>query len=418
MPYPRISLIHPTGNPNSRQAATALSELGLLQELITTIAYDPNHKSNQLLFILPKSLRTLLKQELGRRTWITPKNTRLQTYPWLEILRLAFIRTGLNRQFGISEQILVDRVYATLDNLVARNHLQNLDAVYAYEDGAANTFQAAKQQGILCLYDLPIVFYRTSQDIQKQEAQLFPDLAIALQAIREPASKLERKEQEVDLADYIFVPSSFVAKSLTDAGIKTAKIQIIPFGAPIEYFSPQPKPDQVFRALFVGRVGPRKGVHYLLQAWQQLQLPEAELLLVGVNEFPAKWFKSYLNIIRYIPSVPHSVLNQYYMTASVFVFPSLVEGLPLVLLEAMACGIPIITTPNAAGDDLITNGVEGFIVPIRDLESLKEKIEWCYCHPQELAKMGQAARQKAEQLNWESYRNKLASCVKEIFGLA
>lgn len=417
MSYPRISLTHPTGNPNSRQAALALSEVGLLQELITTIAYNPNQTSDRLLSLLPKDIKNLIQQELGRRTWIPPENVRLQTYPWIEIMRLSLVRTGLNRQFGLSEKSLVDRVYATLDRLVAKHHLQGLDAVYAYEDGAATTFQAAKQQGILCLYDLPILFYRSSRDIQAQEAQRFPDLASALQSVQEPAMKLERKEQEIQLADHIFVPSSFVQKSLTDAGVKPAKIRVVPFGAPIEYFHPQPKPDQLFRALFVGRVGPRKGVHYLLQAWQELQLPYAELLLVGVNEFPAQWLKPYLDVIRYIPSVPHSALNEYYITASVLVLPSLVEGLPLVLLEAMACGIPIITTPNAGGLDLITNGIEGFIVPIRDVESLTEKLEWCYRHPQELAQMGRAARKKAEQFSWGLYRQQLANCVKEIVGL-
>lgn len=414
MSYPHISLIHPTGNPNSRQAAIALSEIGLLQELITTISYNPNSKINRLFSLLPKKLENYIKQELGRRTWIPPKNVSLQTYPWIEIMRLAILRTGLNSQFGWTEQSLIDRVYLRLDHLVAKNHLQNLDAVYAYEDGAATTFQAAKQQGILCLYDLPILFYRTSRDIQSQEAQRFPELASALQATRESALKLERKEQEIQLADRIFVPSSFVQKSLLDAGIQSDKIRVIPFGAPVEYFQPQPKPDQLFRALFVGRVSPRKGVHYLLQAWQQLRLPNAELLLVGINDFPADWFKRYIENIRYLPSVPHSTLNQYYTTASVLILPSLVEGLPLVLLEAMACGIPIITTPNAGGCDLISDGIEGFIIPIRDVESLQAKIEWCYLHPQELAQMGQAARKRAERLNWGTYRQKLINCVKEL----
>jgi glycosyltransferase involved in cell wall biosynthesis len=97
----------------------------------------------------------------------------------------------------------------------------------------------------------------------------------------------------------------------------------------------------------------------------------------------------------------------------VFVFPSLVEGFGLVLLEAMACGIPIITTPNTGGPDIIIDGIEGFIIPIRDVEALKVKIAWCYSHPQELAKMGIAARKKAEQLTWERYRQKLAMIIKE-----
>ena len=414
MSYPRISLIHPTGNPNSRQAAIAFSEAGLLQEVITTIAYDPEGSLSRSLNLLPQKIRNPVTHELGRRTWIAPKDVSMRTHPWQEAWRVALMRTGLSQRLNLGTQRLIDWVYASLDQHVAKHHLQNLDAVYAYEDGAVATFQAAKQQGLFCFYDLPILFYRMSRDIQAQECQRFPELAPALQGAQEPADKIERKEQEVQLADHIFVPSSFVQKSLLDAGIKPEKISVIPFGAPIDYFQPQPKPDKRFRALFVGRISPRKGVHYLLQAWQELQLINAELLLVGINEFSAEWLNPYKNIFRYVQSVPHSSLNEYYSAASVLVFPSLVEGLALVLLEAMACGIPIITTPNAGGADILTDGVEGFIVPIRDVEALKEKLEWCYCHPLELAQMGQAARRKAEQLTWDLYRQKLASRVQNL----
>ncbi|MBW4649291.1 MAG: glycosyltransferase family 4 protein [Kastovskya adunca ATA6-11-RM4] len=413
MPKPRISLIHPTSSPFSRNAAIALWEADLLHEIITTVAYNPKGTASHYLNLLPASLRLRVAQELGRRTWIAPEGVPIRTYPWKEATRVALMRTGLGRQFSLNSQDLVAWVYASLDRHVAKRHLQGLDAVYAYEDGAATTFQAAKARGILCLYELPILFYRRSREIQVQEAEYFPELAPALQAVQEPAWKIQRKEQEVQLADHIFVPSSFVKQSLLDFGIKPEKISVIPYGAPVDYFRPQPKLDERFRALFVGRVGPRKGVHYLIQAWQNLQLPDAELVLVGANEFPVGWLDKYANICRYIPSVPHASLMNYYTTASVFVFPSLVEGFGLVLLEAMACGIPVITTSHTAGINLFTDGVEGFIIPIRDVEAIQEKLEWCYRHPLELAEMGKAARRKAEQLTWKSYRQKLASRVQE-----
>ena len=414
MSYPRISLIHPTGNPNSRNCAISLSEVGLLKEIITTIAYNPEGSFSPYLNLLPKTIRDHLTQELGRRTWVPPPGALMQTHPWQELLRLALVKTNLYRRLGFSYQELVDRIYASLDRHVAKYHLQGLDAVYAYEDGAATTFQAAKQQGILCLYDLPIAFYRTSRTLLEQEAERFPHLASALQGTQEPTWKLERKEQEVQLANHIFVPSSFVQNSLLEVGVKPEKITVIPFGAPIDYFQPQPQEEKQFRALFVGRVGPRKGVHYLLQAWQELKLTQAELLLVGINEFTEGWIDRYSETIRYISSVPHALLNQYYNSANVLVLPSLVEGLALVQLEAMACGIPLITTPNTGGSDIITDGVEGFVVPIRNVEVLKEKLEWCYRHPLEVAEMGRAARTKAEQLTWNSYRQSLGSRVREV----
>ncbi|MCL1470625.1 glycosyltransferase family 4 protein [Argonema antarcticum] len=417
MSIPRISLIHPMGNPNSREAALALSEAGLLYEIITTIAYNPKGWVSRYLNLLPKTIKNRVADELGRRTWIASNGAFIRSHPWQEAMRIALIRTGLNKHLGFSLQETVDFIYAAMDRHVSQHHLQGLDGVYAYEDGAYATFKAAKQQGILCLYDLPILFYRMSRDIQTQEAKRFPEFASVLQAAKEPAWKIERKEQEINLADHIFVASSFVQNSLLEAGVNREKISVIPFGAPIDYFYPKPKTDKLFRALFVGRVGPRKGVHYLLQAWQQLQLPEAELLIVGINEFPEGYLDKYGDGVRYVPSVPHASLNEYYSSANVLVLPSLVEGLPLVVLEAMACGIPIITTPNAGVSDIITNGVEGFIVPVRDVEAVKQKLEWCYSHTIELAEMGQSARKQAEQLTWSLYRQRLASRVKQLLSL-
>lgn len=413
MSHPRISLVHPIANPNSRQATLALWEANLLHEVITTIAYNPN-ASSRYINLLPKAVRNTFVNELGRRTWLTPAGFPMQTHPWQEIMRVALMRTGLNRRLGFDYLGLINWVCASLDLHAAKHHLHGLDAVYAYEDAAIATFCEAKQRGILCLYELPILFHRMSRSIQAQEAERFPDLALALQAVQEPIWRLERKEQEVQLADHIFVASSITKKSLLDVGVKSEKISVIPYGAPIDYFHPQPKTDKLFRALFVGSVCPRKGVHYLLQAWKELQLSDSELLLVGSNGFPEGWLDRYKDVFRYIPSVPHASLNEYYSSANVLVFPSLVEGFGLVLLEAMACGIPVITTPNTAGSDILTDGVEGFIVPIRDVEALKEKLEWCYSHPQELASMGQAARRRAEQLTWELYRHKLASRVQEL----
>jgi len=410
----RISLIHPTGNPNSRNCAIAFSEAGLLYEVITTIAYNPNSSVSRYLNLLPNRIKNRVTDELGRRTWITPTGVTMRTHPHREALRVALVKTGLSNRLGFGPWGPIDWVYASLDRHVAAHHLQHLDAVYAYEDGAAATFHEAKRQGILCLYDLPIPFYRTVFEIQDEESQRFPELAPGLMAIREPANKLERKEQEIQLADQIFVASSVTKNSLLKVGIKPNKISIIPYGAPTDYFQPQAKNDTVFRALFVGRVGAHKGVHYLLQAWQQLRLPNAELLLVGVNDFPKDWLNQYADVFRYVPSVPHASLNQYYSAANVLVFPSLLEGFGMVLLEAMACGIPVITTSNVGGIDIITDGIEGFIVPIRDVEALQEKLEWCYCHPLELEQMGRAARRKAEQLTWNSYRQKISAQVQDL----
>ncbi|OYQ63512.1 glycosyl transferase family 1 [Pseudanabaena sp. SR411] len=413
---PKITLTNPVSSPFARNAALAISEVDMLRTIVTSFSYSPDSLDNYLGHLMKRlfpSLTSRLEQELGRRTWIAPTGCKIHDYPWQEILRIFLLKTGLGKNLGITDKVLIDWMVEAFDRHIAKHQLENIHAIYAYEDSASETFFRAKQRNIFCFYDLPIAFHLTHRRIQEEEAALFPELSATMMAIKEPVWKIERKNSEVKLADHIFVASSFTQRSLLDIGIPTSKISVIPYGAPIEYFQPLPKPDRLFRAMFAGQVGTRKGVHYLLQAWQDLNLPDSELLLVGINQMPMDWLNKYSDRIRLIGSVPHSTLNTYYSSASVFTFPSLVEGFGLVLLEAMACGIPIITTPNTAGPDIITDGIEGFIIPIRDVEALKAKLEWCYHHPEELVEMGMAARKKAEQLTWANYRQKLATVIKE-----
>ena len=145
------------------------------------------------------------------------------------------------------------------------------------------------------------------------------------------------------------------------------------------------------------------------------RLKNSQLVFVGENRFPQKWLEErYSGLYQHIPSVSHFLLNQYYSQASVLVLPSLIDGFGLVVVEALACGIPVIVTVNTGASDIMTNGVEGFIIPIRDVEALKHKLEWCYSHPHELAEMGRAARRKAEELNWGLYRQRLANKVQSL----
>jgi glycosyltransferase involved in cell wall biosynthesis len=410
----RISLIQATANSNSLNAAIAFSKVGLLHEIITTLAYEPNSQLARFVDTLPRSISHRITIELQRRLWLVPNSGKIRSHPSRELIRLAFNRSRFDNLLHLDHRQLIDWVYSKLDTHAAYHHIQSINAIYAYEDEAATTFEQAKQQGIRCFYDLPTPYYKTSQHIQAEEADLFPELRSAITAIREPRWKLERKQTEVELADHIFVASSMTRRSLLNIGVAPEKITVIPYGAPVDYFQPQSKPDTTFRVIYVGRLSPAKGSHYLFQAWKDLKLPHAELMTVGSNMMPPDWFAPYQDFCHRVDSVSHVALNQYYSAANVLVFPSLVEGFGLVLTEAMACGIPVITTPNTAGPDIITDGVEGFIIPIRDVDALKEKIEWCYGHPAELAEMGRAARRKAEQLTWTRYQQQLSAKVMAL----
>jgi len=415
-----LSLVHHGNAGNVRQAAKSFLDANLLNQVITTLAYNPNSKIWNKLDLLPIKFQHLIREELSKRTWILPQEN-IFLYSWYEILRLLVFRIQINKflnTFGITNELIVDLGFLILDHYVAKSHLKNIKAIYSYEDLSAKTFEVAKRQNILCLYDLPIPYFQTIKQIMQEEANLFPCFKESIPSIREPRWKLQRKQREIELADHIFVASSVTKKSLTSIGINTESISVIPYGAPTDIFQPQPKSDECFRVLFVGKISPLKGIHYLLAAWQEIQsqkiFENAELVFIGQDKFPQGWLKeSYINTYTHIPATSHFYLNQHYSQASVFVLPSLVDGFGLVILEAMSCGIPVIMTINTGASDVITDGVEGFIIPIRDINAIKEKLEWCYSHPAELAKMGIAARKRAEQLNWGVYRQKLAMVIKE-----
>ncbi|MFM6526683.1 MAG: glycosyltransferase family 1 protein, partial [Dolichospermum sp.] len=204
MSNPNISLIHQINPSFAQNAALAFAEANFLKEVITPVAYNPQAPVWQYLNLLPKQLRTFISNELSRRTWLSPHGIPIKTYPWQEIIRIFLLRTNLARSSFFKHIDLVAWVYVCLDNHVANHHLRDLDAIYTYEDLAATTFDKAKQQGILCLYDLPIPYYQMTGNIMGQEADLFPEIAAAIETIREPAWKIERKQREIELADHIF----------------------------------------------------------------------------------------------------------------------------------------------------------------------------------------------------------------------
>jgi len=137
----------------------------------------------------------------------------LKSHPLTEIARLMLPKLGLER-FVKQEHswASIDSVYRNLDHHVARRIItrrstKDYTAVYGYEDGALESFQAAKERGLTCIYDLPIAYWETSRRLMKEEAIRLPEWAITLAGgIRDSAEKLERKTQELELADIVVTP--------------------------------------------------------------------------------------------------------------------------------------------------------------------------------------------------------------------
>ena len=392
-----ILLSHPTGNENVRQAALALQEADLLGEFWTCLNWNPDNVLNRL---LPVRVR----DQLARRSFSKTVRPYLHTAPARETGRLLF---GM---FGI------DAVLQDLDRKVAARlrRTKNLAAVYAYEDGALESFQIAKDRGIHRIYDLPIGYWRVAQQIYREEMERQPEWAQTLTGIRDTDEKLARKEEELKLAERVVVASSFTEQTLKGSTF-TAAVSVIPYGAPAVTQNEIGPHSGPLRVLFAGSLGQRKGLSYLLQAVESVGRDQVELTLLGrraaLNCAP---LEAAVRQYRWIPTLPHQEVLREMQRHDVLVLPSLFEGFGLVILEAMAQGLVVIATPHTAAPDLIEDGIDGFIVPIRSSSVIAEKLETLLRAPARLREMKLASRQKAERQRWEVYRRTLAQMAQEV----
>lgn len=228
---------------------------------------------------------------------------------------------------------------------------------------------------------------------------------------------MQRREQEFQLCDRIVVPSTVARQSFAEMGYGE-KTSVVPVGVDAELFVPRSAdPPSAFRVCYVGRVELAKGLGDLLRAWKRLALPRAELLLVGAVK---PQMKSLLETygdssVRLTGFLSPQDVAQRYRESSAFVLPSPNEGFGLVLLEAMASGLPSIGTDMTGAVDCIQNGKDGMIVPARNADALANAILWCYRHPDESRAMGQAARVKVEsEFTLEHYNQRVMAFYRSL----
>jgi glycosyltransferase involved in cell wall biosynthesis len=232
---------------------------------------------------------------------------------------------------------------------------------------------------------------------------------------------IETELKEYELADYICVPSEFVRKSFLDRGFNKNKVIKIPYGVDLKNFKPGIKKhldvNKKFTIISTGSVSVRKGSIYLLKAFVELNLPNSELIFVGEVETELKkLLKKFASVknIKFYKHQPQKKLNFFYNKADVFALFSLEEGLSMVQLQAMASGLPVICTHNTGGGEIIDNGVNGFVLPVRNINLLKKKILILYTDRSLLKKMKNNALIKAQKLlSWNNYGNNMVKFYKE-----
>jgi glycosyltransferase involved in cell wall biosynthesis len=318
---------------------------------------------------------------------------------YLEYLRIPFATKKFLRNNPIYN---LDDLYVTFDKNSAKKLSKDSNVAIILSDSALLTIKEAKKQGKITVLERGSSHILYADKIMKEE---YSKEGIKFNKFSKRL--IERCIKEYEEADYIAIPSSFVKRTFLEYGISEEKLLVNPYGVDLTHFRQVPKEDNVFRIIFAGGGTLRKGYHYLLQAFYELDLENAEVWHLGNIDSEIQPYLDKYKTDKWIfkGHKPQNELYNYYSQGSVFVLPSIEEGFAMVQFQAMACGLPLICTTNTGGEDLITkDGEEGFVIPIRDVDTIKEKILYLY-NNQDIAKeMGQKAKVKVQNgFTWDDY---------------
>jgi alpha-maltose-1-phosphate synthase len=400
----RVLVHHPGSNHLAYELVAALQATGFETDFDTGFFYTQDGLAARTARALPARWRGKVERELKRRSHpeVDPRRLRFLATP--EIAYVAANRLGLApgplaRVVGWRNEVF-DRWVA------ARVRREKPGIVVGHDSSALLAQRAAREVGSLSVLNQVIGHIEAGLAVFREEAEGAPEFAETL--VVPPAWIIERCRIEALEADRLLVPSDYVRDTLIERGTKPERIAVIPYGVDIERFRPLPKPAGApFRILFVGALSQRKGIKYLLEAVKRLRLPNAELVLVGRRIGSAEAFSAYDGCFRHVPHVPYHEVHRLFGEADLFVYPSLHEGSAFASYEALASGLPVITTPNTGS--VVRDGVDGFIVGPRDVEALMERIERLYRDRDLRLALGAAARTRAEEFTWAAYRGRVAS---------
>ena len=292
---------------------------------------------------------------------------------------------------------------------IAARHLATgrYDLFHSWSGDCLRSLRVAKERRIPSIVEIP-TWHRDGRKarVSRPDTSESASSVSALQKWK-AGLLLDRKRfiEEYRLADLLVVLSETAADTFRAQGFPEEKLFYLPRGADVERFKPGQRPAK-FRAIFTGALIKRKGIHHLLEAWHRLNLPEAELWLVGsvhdeAKPFLEQFWRDNIRVVGFVPD-PENYLSQ----STVHIFPSQWEGSAKVTYEAAACGLPQITTREAG--DLVRDGVEGIIVQPGDVDAIAAAIEHLHTHPEIVDQMGSAARRRVvENFTWDHFRTRL-----------
>src|SRR5882672_1092863 len=394
MDHESLVFVSPDLRPGIAEAVQGFADSGVLKQFISTIVLEGGTAPKWMKRLPISHRRQLGNLEAGKVT----------TYPIPQLIRAVASHIT-------NDEILLDKFWwwaeRSFDQKVARNWAGEAPFLYGFELASAETFREQKRRGGHTILSQLIAHHKTLLGLMKEEMERYPDAVTDYDRhLFETAGRVNRlKDEQFELSDLIMANSDFVKQSFVNAGIAEEKIVVVPGAAPI-LVQAAPGKRKPYRVIFLsaGSQSIRKGTPYLLEAWRQLKTHAgAELWLVGKSTLPPRLLNDLPGTVVVKSTVSQAQLFDLYTKASVLVLPSLCEGFALVILEAMAHGLPVITTANSGCGNFVEDGVNGWIVPIRDADALARRMDSCIENTDDLAEMGEVSLLKASSWTWDDY---------------
>lgn len=263
--------------------------------------------------------------------------------------------------------------------------------------------------------DRSIAHPRVHDRLMRDLATRFPAWAVAVEPRLPEVDGAE--QQEHALAHRIVVGSPFVARTLVEEGVPPEKIRVNPYGVDWERFAtPEPAdspPGRPVRFLFAGSLIARKGVPLLLEAWRAARERDAELWLAGRATDRTRALLPALPGLRLLGPVQAAEMPALYAQCDVFVLPTFFEGFSLAVLEALAAGLPVITTPNSGAENVLVSPALGRIVPTGDCDALVAALRDSMREPPRRRAVQAAAHALRAEFDWSAYGTRWAALLRE-----
>jgi glycosyltransferase involved in cell wall biosynthesis len=398
-----VLLVHP-GTQYSYQLAKQLARHQKLAEFWTGFALAENAwYTRAIQTFLPNSWNRKIANRIIRDVPIS----RLRTKPLIGLKAVNQIRRGH------SPQVVFHKINGEFQRKIPSSVIEDASAVIGFDTSSWLIAERAKNLNKPFFLDQSISHPVANESVLRAVVQRFPKWREDFES-RLPVV-LYAENQEHALATKIVAASSYTKRTLISEGVKEDKIIVNPYGVSVQKFQPADEKSihRPLRFIFVGSVSARKGVPLLLEAWRSLDLTNCELWLVGPLTPHVRSLIPELPGLKVLGKYPHKELPNLFRQADVFVFPSYCEGFGLVLLEALASGLPIVTTEATAGPDLIQDGVEGFIVPSGNQDELCRAMKYFVDNPGKLPEMSVAARRCAEKFTWDAYGDRWNRLLEE-----